>query len=138
MIVGIGVDLVDIPRLRETLERFGERARQRLFTEGELAYADRRSDPARHLAGRFAAKEAAYKALAGSAVARGIGWRDVEVVSEVDGRPGLRLHGLAAARARELGLVAVWVSLTHADNVAAATVVLEAAGGRDGPGRTSF
>ncbi len=128
MIVGFGIDLVDIGRIRSTLERHGGRARARLFTEGELAYADRRQDPARHLAARFAAKEAAFKALAGSPSARGIGWRDIEVVSDTDGRPGLRLHGLAAARARELDVVAAWLTMTHADGMAAATVVLEAAG----------
>lgn len=137
MIVGMGIDLVDIARIRATLERHGERARTRLFTAGELAYADRRQDPARHLAARFAAKEAAYKALAGSPSARAIGWQDIEVVSDLDGRPGLRLHGLAAARARELDVVAAWLTMTHADQVAAATVVLEAADTRSGHGTGS-
>lgn len=137
MIVGMGIDLVDIDRIRAVLERHGGRARARLFTPGELAYADRRQDPARHLAARFAAKEAAYKALAGSPSARAIGWRDIEVVSDLDGRPGLRLHGLAAARARELGVVAAWLTMTHADRMAAATVVLEADRGRSGDGAAS-
>lgn len=127
MIVGLGIDLVDIARIRSTLERHGARARTRLFTAGELAYADRRQDPARHLAARFAAKEAAYKALAGSPSARGISWQDIEVVSDLDGRPTLRLHGLAAARARELDVVSAWLTITHAEGMAAATVVLEAA-----------
>lgn len=137
MIVGMGMDLVDIARIRATLERHGERARARLFTAGELAYADRRQDPARHLAARFAAKEAAFKALSGSPSARAIGWRDIEVVSDLDGRPGLRLHGLAAARARELDVVAAWLTITHADQMAAATVVLESSGSRSGPGTAS-
>ena len=125
MIVGLGMDVMDIDRMQSLLERHGERARARLFTAIELAYADARPEPARHLAARFAAKEAAFKALAGTPEARAIGWRDLEVVNELDGRPGLRLHGPAAARARELGVSNAWVTLTHADRVAAATVVLE-------------
>lgn len=126
MIVGVGIDLVDIARIAQLLETQGERALRRLFTEGEAAYAAARAEPARHLAARFAAKEAAYKALAGTDHARGIGWRDIEVVAEWDGRPVLRLHGRAAERAAALGVVRMHLSLTHADATAAAFVVLEA------------
>lgn len=126
MIVGVGLDLVDIARIRRLLDERGERALAKLFTAGEAAYAAQRPEPARHLAARFAAKEAAYKALAGTAAARGIGWQDVEVVVEWDGRPTLRLHGRAAARAAELGVTRAHLSLTHAEATAAAVVVLEA------------
>jgi holo-[acyl-carrier protein] synthase len=126
VIVGLGMDLVDIARVRALLERHGDRARARLFTDGEVAYAACRADPARHFAARFAAKEAAYKALAGTPEARRIGWRDVEVVNEADGRPVLRLHGPAAERAGELGATVALVTLTHADAAAAATVILVA------------
>jgi holo-[acyl-carrier protein] synthase len=126
MIVGIGLDLVDIARVAQLVADKGERAMTRLFTEGEAAYAAKRAEPARHLAARFAAKEAAYKALAGTEHARGIGWRDIEVVVEWDGRPTLRLHGRAAERAAELGITRMHISLTHADTTAAAVVVLEA------------
>lgn len=126
MIVGLGLDLVDIARIAQLIEHQGERAMRRLFTEGEAAYAAKRAEPARHLAARFAAKEATYKALAGTQQARGIGWRDIEVVAEWDGRPTLRLHGRAEARAAELGVVRMHLSLTHADHTAAAVVVLEA------------
>jgi holo-[acyl-carrier protein] synthase len=125
MIVGIGLDLVDIARVARLLETKGDRARRRLFTEGELAYAERRAEPARHLAARFSAKEAAYKALAGTEHARGIGWHDIEVLVEWDGRPALRFHGRAAERAAELGITRAHLSLTHADTTAAAVVVLE-------------
>lgn len=128
MIVGLGMDLVDIARVRALLERHGDRGRTRLFSDGEVAYAEARAEPARHYAARFAAKEAAFKALAGTAEARCIGWRDIEVVNEADGRPTLRLTGPAAARAAALGVTAAWVTLTHADSVAGATVVLEAGG----------
>jgi holo-[acyl-carrier protein] synthase len=127
VIVGIGFDLVDIPRIAALLASKGERAEARLFTPGEVAYARARAEPARHLAARFAAKEATYKALAGSEAAREIGWQDAEVVVEWDGRPRLMLHGRAAERAAVLGVVRCHLTLTHADQVAGAVVVLEAA-----------
>lgn len=130
MVVGLGFDLVDIPRVAALLAAKGARAEARLFTDGELAYARARAEPARHLAARFAAKEAAYKALAGSEAARGISWRDVEVVAEWDGRPRLVLHGRAAERAAALGVTRVHLTLTHADAVAGAVVVLEGDAGR--------
>ena len=126
MIRGIGIDLADIDRIARLLARHPERARTRLFTEGERSYCDRRAAPARHFAARFAAKEAAYKALAGSEEARHIHWQEIEVAnSPLDGRPALLLHGLAAKRAAELGVATVHVTLTHSDGVAAAVVVLE-------------
>ncbi|HEY0971466.1 MAG TPA: holo-ACP synthase [Gemmatimonadales bacterium] len=124
MIVGLGIDLVEVERVRALVERHGARARERLFTALELAYAGRRADPIPALAARFAAKEAAFKALAGTPEARRIGWRDMEVVNDVDGRPTLRLHGPAAERAREMGVATVLVTLTHTHTAAAATVIL--------------
>ena len=126
MIRGIGLDLADIDRIERLLGRHPERARVRLFSAGERAYCDRRARPARHFAARFAAKEAAYKALAGTADARHIHWQDIEVTNDpLDGRPTLLLHGLAAKRAAELGVSSIHVTLTHSDLVAAAMVVLE-------------
>ncbi len=126
MIRGIGLDLADIDRIARLLGRHPERARARLFTPGERMYCDRRAEPARHFAARFAAKEAAYKALAGTDEAQHIHWQDIEVSnSPLDGRPQLLLHGLAAKRAAELGVSTVHVTLTHSDLVAAAVVVLE-------------
>ena len=128
MIRGVGLDLADIDRIARLLLRHPERARARLFTAGERAYCDRRAAPARHFAARFAAKEAAFKALSGSGAARHIHWQEIEVAnSPLDGRPTLLLHGLAARRAAELGVVALHVTLTHSDHVAAAVVVLESA-----------
>ena len=126
MICGIGLDLADIDRVALLLLRHPERARARLFTDGERDYCDRRADPSRHFAARFAAKEAAYKALAGSEDARHIHWQEIEVAnSPLDGRPALRFHGRAAKRAQELGVSVVHVTLTHSHLVAAAVVVLE-------------
>jgi holo-[acyl-carrier protein] synthase len=125
MIVGLGVDLVEIGRVRRLLETRGERVLSRLFTDGERSYADYRVDPARHLAARIAAKEAAFKALAGNDLARGIGWRELEVFTRTDGAPLLRLHGRAETRAQELGVTGIMVTISHTDTTAVAVVVLE-------------
>lgn len=125
MIVGIGIDAVEIERVGRMFADKGERMLQRLFTGDELAYIKEKPLPAQHLAVRLAAKEAAYKALAGNELARGIGWRDVEVVSRSDGAPVLRLHGRAEERYRELSGSSVHVSLTHSLTTAVAVVVVE-------------
>src|SRR5579884_4142036 len=126
MICGVGIDAVEIDRVARMYSELGERMLKRLFTGDELTYiADKRA-PAQHLAVRLAAKEAAYKALAGTELARGIGWRDVEVVSRDDGAPLLRLHGRAAERFAQLGASRTHVSLTHSAATAVAVVVVEA------------
>ena len=126
MIAGVGIDLVDIARVDRLLDAKGERALRRLFTADEVAYALARPLPAQHLAARLAAKEAAFKALSGNSLARGIGWKDIEVVRG-DEHPTLTLHGRAADRAAELGVTSIWVSLTHSATTAGAVVVLESA-----------
>ena len=126
MIVGIGIDLVEVERVRTLIERRGSRAVDRLFTRDEAAYAMLAADPAPRFAARIAAKEAAYKALSGNDLARGIGWRELEVVSLGEGRaPELRFHAAAATRAVELGVTRAWLTLTHERSTAAAMVVLE-------------
>ena len=125
MIVGVGIDLVEIVRIERMLADKGAHALQRLFTEAEVAYATGRARPAMHLAARVAAKEAAFKALAGSEEARLIGWREVEVLSSPGAPPTIAFHGRAAARAAELGVVRIHVSLSHTDATAGAVVVLE-------------
>ena len=126
MIAGIGIDLVDIARVDRLLDAKGDRALRRLFTANEVAYALARALPAQHLAARLAAKEAAFKALAGNSLARGIGWREIEVVRG-EQHPTLAFHGRAAERVAELGVTNVWVSLTHTATTAGAVVVLESA-----------
>lgn len=125
MIVGLGIDAVEIERVERMFADKGQRMLDRLFTADELSYIASRHAPAQHLAVRLAAKEAAYKALAGNDLARGIGWRDVEVVSRPDGAPVLRLHGRAEQRFRELGASSAHVSLTHSLTTAVAVVVVE-------------
>jgi holo-[acyl-carrier protein] synthase len=125
VIVGIGVDAVEISRVERMFARRREQMLKRLFTDAELAFLNTKSFPAQHIAVRLAAKEAAYKALSGNDLARGIGWRDIEVFSLEDGSPRLRLHGRAARRFEEVGAAAIHVSLTHSDATAVAFVVVE-------------
>ena len=121
------MDLVDIARVERMLEAKGDRMLERLFTANEVAYARERARPAMHLAARLAAKEAAFKAFAGTSDARLIGWREVEVVPRAGHAPTLSFSGRAEERFRELGIRHVWLSLTHTSDTAAAVVVLERA-----------
>lgn len=125
MILGIGVDVVEIERIARMQTTYGDRLLTRLFTEGELAYLSTKAFPAQHMAVRLAAKEAAYKALSGNDVARAIGWREIEVLTRADGAPHLRLHGRAADRFAELQGTAIHVSLTHSRTTAVAVVIAE-------------
>jgi holo-[acyl-carrier protein] synthase len=125
MILGIGVDVVEISRVRSMIASQGDRAIKKLFSDAERSYCANMANPARHFAVRVAAKEAAFKALSGTDEARGIGWREMEVELDEMGRPSLRLHGRASARARELGVTRSWISLSHGDDLATAFVVLE-------------
>lgn len=127
MIIGIGIDLVEIGRVSRLVDAKGERALRRLFTDREIAYCSARGLPASSFAARVAAKEAAFKALAGNGLARGIGWREMEVTNGPDGRPALVLHGRAAERAAELRVERVWLTLSHTSTAAAACVILERA-----------
>ena len=124
-VIGVGIDIVAVSRVESLLARHGDRAMLRLFTAGERERARSMASPALHLAARIAAKEAGYKALSGDELARGIGWRDIEVENLGDGRPVLRFHGKASERFRQLGAKHSHLSLTHAGGVAAAVVVIE-------------
>lgn len=125
MILGLGVDIVEIDRMRHMLDTTGERLIKRIFTDGEAQYALAHAEPALHFAARAAAKEATYKALSGNQLARAVGWREIEVCLREDGAPYLRLHGRAGERAAEMGVARVLISLTHSKAAAVAVVVLE-------------
>ncbi len=126
MIVGLGVDIVDLERIRGMLDRLGvARVCERLLTKDEQNYCLKMRDPVRHIAARVAAKEAAFKALAGSFEARAIGWREMEVAHDEHRRPMLVLHGRARARAAVLGVTKVHLSMTHGDTSAIATAIAE-------------
>ncbi len=129
MIVGLGMDIVEVERVARMLERAGERLSTRLLTPGEWDYCSKMKTPAPHVAARLAAKEAAFKALAGSDEARAIGWREIEVSHDAHRRPLITLHGRAADRAQLLAVSRILVTLTHSDRTAGAVVILE----RDSP-----
>jgi holo-[acyl-carrier protein] synthase len=121
-IIGLGVDATDIPRVRDTFARYGERFLRRVFTDGEIAYCTRQRDPVPSLAARFAAKEAAMKAL-GTGHSRGVLWKDIEVFRQ-GGPPQLRLSGGAARRFTAMGARRSLLTITHSEGLALAQVLL--------------
>jgi holo-[acyl-carrier protein] synthase len=124
MIVGTGIDMAEVPRIAESIRRFGNRFLRRVFTEGEIQYCDSKANRTERYAARFAAKEAGMKAL-GTGWNRGVRWRDVEVTRQPGGRPTLVFHGKAAEFATRLGTVHVALSLSHTAEHAIAQVILE-------------
>ena len=124
MIVGTGVDLAEVPRIRASIERFGDRFVQRIFTPAEIAYVERKANRFERYAARFAAKEAGMKAI-GTGWKRGVRWQDFEVANLPSGKPTLRLHGVAAKVAEKLGVRNVSLSLTHTAELGMAHVILE-------------
>lgn len=125
MIVGTGVDIAETARVEEVLNRHGARFSQRLFTPEEIAYCERFKNKAERYAARFAAKEAAFKAL-GTGWRDGVRWRDVEVTHQPSGKPELVLRGRAEELARELGVTRAAVSISHSDRYVVAQVIFEA------------
>jgi holo-[acyl-carrier protein] synthase len=121
-IIGLGLDATEIDRIAATIARFGQRFLDRVFTEGEMAYCSRRRVPAIHFAGRFAAKEAAMKAL-GTGHTQNVLWRDVEVVRR-GGPPQLKFHGGAARRFEAIGAQGALLTITHSETLALAQVLL--------------
>lgn len=122
IIVGTGIDATDIPRIAASIDRFGDRFLRRVFTEGEIAYCRRKRDSVSSFAARFAAKEAAMKAL-GTGHSRGVFWTGIEVMRR-HGPPSLAFHGGAAARMLALGATGSVLSLTHSDHLAIAQVLI--------------
>ena len=124
MIVGTGVDLAEVPRIRAAIERYGARFVERIYTPGEVAYVESKANRFERYAARFAAKEAGMKAI-GTGWKRGVLWRDFDVSNLPSGRPTLRLHGAALRIAGQLGVRAISLSLTHTAELAMAHVILE-------------
>jgi holo-[acyl-carrier protein] synthase len=127
MIVGTGVDILETPRIEEALKRHGERFSKRLYTPAEIAYCERFKNRAERYAARFAAKEAAFKAL-GTGWREGVRWLDVEVTHQPSGKPELVLTGRAGELARELRVTRTAVSISHADRYVMAQVIFESDG----------
>jgi holo-[acyl-carrier protein] synthase len=126
-VLGIGVDLVENARIEHSLERFGERFLNRVFTAGEIEYSQSMKFPARHLAARFAAKEAVSKAF-GTGIGKAMGWKDIDVRRKPSGEPFVVLGGGAKQLADERGVTAVWITLSHTEHHAMAMIVAEAGG----------
>jgi holo-[acyl-carrier protein] synthase len=124
VIVGLGVDISEVDRIREAMARHGQRFIERVFTPAEIAYCNRHRDRAERFAGRFAAKEAAMKAL-GTGWSRGVRWVDIEVTRLPTGRPTLSLHGAAREIGEQLGMRRASLSITHSGNTALAQVIFE-------------
>ena len=124
MIVGTGVDLCEVPRIRESIARFGARFIERIYTPAEIAYVERKANKFERYAARFAAKEAGMKAI-GTGWKRGVRWQDFEVANLPSGRPTLQLHGEAARIAADLGVKVISLSITHTSELGMAHVILE-------------
>jgi holo-[acyl-carrier protein] synthase len=123
-IVGIGVDLVEVARVQHSLDRFGERFLRRVFTQGEIEYSMSMKFPARHLAARFAAKEAVSKAF-GTGIGKAMSWRDIDVRKRESGEPFLVFEGRAKETAMLRGVIQPLITLSHTDHHAMAMIVLE-------------
>jgi holo-[acyl-carrier protein] synthase len=124
MIVGLGLDITEIDRIEAAITRHGAALLERLFTREESKYCESHRNKFERYAGRFAAKEAGMKAL-GTGWRMGVRWRDVEVVREPGGKPGLHLHGAAGERAAKMGVKNIALTITHSGNLALAQVIFE-------------
>jgi len=124
MIVGTGIDLAEVDRIRKSIERYGARFVERVFTSREIAYVEKKANKYERYAARFAAKEAGMKAI-GTGWKGGVTWQDFEVTNLPSGKPTLALHGVAAQIAMRLGVKSVALSLTHTSQLGMAHVILE-------------
>jgi len=124
MIVGTGIDIAEVERIAQSIDRFGRRFLERVFTADEIRYCESKANKAERYAGRFAAKEAAMKAI-GTGWNRGVTWHDVVVSRAPGGRPTITYHNQAAEFFRALGAVRAHLSITHTADSAMAQVILE-------------
>jgi len=124
MIVGLGVDITEINRIEAAIARRGAAFLKRIYTPSEIAYCETHRNSAERFAGRFAAKEAAMKAL-GTGWRRGVRWVDIEVIRERSGRPTLKLFGASREIANDLGVIRIALTITHSGNTALAQVIFE-------------
>jgi holo-[acyl-carrier protein] synthase len=131
-VLGIGVDLVECERIQHSIDRFGERFLHRVFTDGEIQYSMSMKFPARHLAARFAGKEAVVKAF-GTGIGKAIGWRNIDIRKKPSGEPFLVFSGPAQELATERGVTSALITLSHTDHHAIACVVLESVASANSP-----
>jgi holo-[acyl-carrier protein] synthase len=125
VILGTGIDIIEVGRIRDSLERFGERFLKRILRADEIAYCLSHKLPAPHIAARFAAKEAISKAF-GTGIGKHLGWLDMEIRRKESGEPYLVLHDRGLALLQVRGGKAVYISLSHTQGYAAAVAILEA------------
>ena len=130
-VIGIGVDVIECARIQRSIERFGDRFLHRVFTDGEIEYSMSMKFPARHLAARFAAKEAVSKAF-GTGFGKAMGWRNIDVQKRPSGEPFLVFSGPAQELAAERGVTSALITLSHTEHHAMASVVLEGATSQPG------
>jgi len=123
-VIGIGVDLVECERIKHSMDRFGDRFLHRVFTEGEIEYSMSMKFPERHLAARFAGKEAVAKAF-GTGIGKAMGWRNIDIRKKESGEPFVVFSGPANALATERGVTSALITLSHTERHAAACVVLQ-------------
>ena len=123
-VIGIGVDLVECARIRHSIDRFGDRFLRRVFTDGEIAYSMSMKFPERHLAARFAGKEAVSKAF-GTGIGKAMGWRNIDIRKKESGEPFLVFSGFAEELAAKRGVTSALITLSHTEHHAIACVVLE-------------
>lgn len=124
MIIGVGIDIIEVRRIADSYERFGERFLKRILKAKEIEYCLSHKNPAPHLAARFAAKEAVSKAF-GTGIGGKLSWQDIEVCKYDSGQPYIKLHGNGLALMKELNALAIHITLSHTQNYAAAMAVLE-------------
>jgi holo-[acyl-carrier protein] synthase len=123
-VIGIGVDLVECERIQRSIDRFGDRFLRRVFTESEIEYSMSMKFPARHLAARFAGKEAVSKAF-GTGIGKAMSWRNIDIRKKESGEPFLVFSGAAEALAAKRGITSALITLSHTEHHAVACVVLE-------------
>ena len=123
-VIGIGVDVIECSRIQRSIERFGDRFLHRVFTDGEIEYSMAMKFPERHLAARFAGKEAASKAF-GTGIGKAMGWRNLDIRKKKSGEPFLVFSGPTEALAAERGVTSALITLSHTENYAVACVILE-------------
>ncbi|MCX8091964.1 MAG: holo-ACP synthase [Verrucomicrobiae bacterium] len=126
MIIGVGIDIIEVSRVAAAVERFGDRFLQRILLPDEIAYCRAHREPAPFIAGRFAAKEAVSKAF-GTGIGAQLGWHDMEIRHRDSGAPFVVLHGNAVPLLQQRGGHSLWISLSHTDHYAAAVAILEGA-----------
>jgi holo-[acyl-carrier protein] synthase len=123
-VIGIGIDVIECSRIQRSIERFGDRFLHRVFTDGEIEYSMSMKFPERHLAARFAGKEAVAKAF-GTGIGKAMGWRNIDIRKKESGEPFLVFSGPAEAFAAERGVASALITLSHTENYAVACAVLE-------------